>query len=75
MTRSKAPLRLLYSEAFKRQVRDLAKRYRHLRSDLQPLLEQLQSGETPGALVPGIGYTLYKVRVRNRDARRGKSGG
>jgi mRNA-degrading endonuclease RelE of RelBE toxin-antitoxin system len=25
--------------------------------------------------VPGIGYTIFKVRVRNRDANRGKRGG
>ena len=47
-TRSKALVRLLYSDAFKRQLRDLAKRYRHIRSDLQPLLEQLLAGATPG---------------------------
>jgi len=74
-TRSKAPLRLLYSDAFKRQLRDLAKRYRQIRSDLQPLLEQLLAGETPGEQVSGTGYALYKVRLRNRDALRGKSGG
>jgi len=74
-TRSKAPVRLLYSDAFKRQLRDLAKRYRHIRSDLQPLLELLLAGATPGDQVSGTGYALYKVRLPNRDARRGKSGG
>lgn len=70
-----APVRLLYSDAFKRQLRDLAKRYRGIRSDLDPLLAQLQAGETPGDQVPGTGYALYKVRVANRGAKRGKSGG
>ncbi|WP_293368086.1 type II toxin-antitoxin system RelE/ParE family toxin [Nevskia sp.] len=68
-------MRLLYSVAFKRQLHDLAKRYRNIRSDLTPTLTQLQAGETPGDQVPGTGYALYKVRIANRDARRGKSGG
>ena len=75
LTRSKALLHLGYSEAFKRQLRELAKRYEHIRSDLQPVLDQIRAGETPGTQVPGTGYTLFKVRVANRDARRGKSGG
>lgn len=68
-------MRLLYSTAFKHQLRDLAKRYRNIRSDLKSVLEQLAAGETPGDQVPKIGYTVYKVRAANRDARRGKSGG
>jgi mRNA-degrading endonuclease RelE of RelBE toxin-antitoxin system len=64
-----------FTPEFKRNLRALAKRYRHIRSDLEPILHQLQNGETPGDQIPGTGYTLYKVRVRNSDARRGKSGG
>lgn len=75
LTPGRPPVRLLYSDAFKRQLRDLAKRYRHIRADLQPVLDQLQAGDTPGDQVRGIGHVLYKVRVPNRDARRGKSGG
>lgn len=74
-TPSNVPVRLLYSGAFKRQLRELAKRYRNIRSDLAPVLAQIQVGEMPGDQVPGTGYALYKVRVANRDARRGKSGG
>lgn len=68
-------MRLIYSGAFKRQLRQLAKRYRHIHSDLQPVLDELQAGDTPGDQVPGTGYALYKVRIPNRDARRGRSGG
>lgn len=68
-------MRLVYSDAFKRQLRELSKRYRLIRSDLDPVLAQLQAGETPGDQVPGTGYALYKVRVANRHAKRGKSGG
>ena len=69
------PVRLLFSTAFKRQLRDLARRYRNIRSDLLPVLDQLLAGQTPGDQVPGTGYAIYKVRLSNRDAKRGKSGG
>ena len=64
-----------FSSAFKKQLRRLARKYRHIRSDLQPLIDTLQAGDTPGDQIQGAGHTVYKVRVRNTDARRGTSGG
>lgn len=58
-----------------REAERLSKKYRHLADDLSPLADQLQRGETPGDQIQGTGYTVYKVRLRNRDSRRGKSGG
>ena len=68
-------MKIEYTDAFKRQLRKLSRRYRHIRQDLDPLIAQLQNGTTPGNQVSGLGYTLYKARLRNRDNRRGKSGG
>ena len=56
-------------------MRRLSRKYRPIRVDVQPLIEQLEAGETPGDQLQGIGHTLYKVRVKNSDAKRGKSGG
>ena len=39
------------------------------------MARRLQDDERPGSRVPGVGYTVYKVRLPNRAARRGKSGG
>jgi mRNA-degrading endonuclease RelE of RelBE toxin-antitoxin system len=64
-----------YSDAFKRQLRRLSRKYRRIRSDVQPIITQLEAGETPGDQIQGVGHTVYKVRVRNSDAKRGKSGG
>ncbi len=64
-----------YSDAFKRQVRRLKRKYGSIRTDVQPLINQLEAGETPGDQIQGIGHTIYKVRVKNSDAKRGKSGG
>jgi len=64
-----------YSDAFKRQLKRLSRRYRHIRADVQPVIDQLEAGQTPGDQVRGLGHTLYKVRARNTSAKRGKSGG
>ena len=64
-----------YSDAFKRQLGRLSRRYRHIRADVEPIIERLSAGETPGDRIPGVGYALYKVRARNSDAARGTSGG
>jgi mRNA-degrading endonuclease RelE of RelBE toxin-antitoxin system len=63
------------SEKLKRDLRILSKRYRRIRSDVQPIVEQLQAGEMLGSQVPGVGYPIFKVRIKNSDIQKGKSGG
>lgn len=60
---------------FKRSIRTLAKRYRHIRSDVQPIIDRLQSGEVMGTQISGTEYSVFKVRVKNSDIQKGKSGG
>jgi mRNA-degrading endonuclease RelE of RelBE toxin-antitoxin system len=69
------PRDVRFTPEFKRNLRQLAKKYRHIRSDMQPVIDTLVAGELPGDQIPGIGFPVYKVRIRNTDARRGKSGG
>jgi mRNA-degrading endonuclease RelE of RelBE toxin-antitoxin system len=69
------PVNVEFTPEFKRNVRALSKKYRHVRSDVDPLIVDLQSGQLPGDQVTGTGYTIFKVRVPNRDVRKGKSGG
>jgi len=64
-----------YTPEFKRNLRRLAKKYRQIRSDLDPLLQQLQAGDLVGEPIPRLEYTLFKVRVRNRNLQKGKSAG
>ncbi len=66
---------LFYTPEFKRNVRLLSRRYRHIRSDLMPILERIQAGETPGTQIPGVRFTVFKVRAKNSDARKGSRGG
>ncbi len=64
-----------YTLEFKRNLRALAKKYPHIRSDVEPIVEGLESGEMPGDQIPGIRLTIFKVRVRNRDIQKGKRSG
>jgi mRNA-degrading endonuclease RelE of RelBE toxin-antitoxin system len=64
-----------FAPAFRQNIKRLRKRYPHIQQDIQPLIDQLGDGETPGDQVQSTGYTVYKVRLPNRDAQRGKSGG
>lgn len=60
---------------FQRKLKNLAKKYRQVPTDLQPVLKQLQHGEFLGDQIPGIGFKTMKVRIRNSDTQKGKSGG
>jgi mRNA-degrading endonuclease RelE of RelBE toxin-antitoxin system len=64
-----------YTEEFKQHVRRLGRRYRSIRQDLQSLLDRFYDGDLPGDQMTGVGHPVYKVRVKNRDAKKGKSGG
>ncbi len=72
---SASPLQVTFTPEFKRNLRQLAKKYRHIKSDLQPILDQLATGGKPGDQVPQVRYEVFKVRAKNSDALKGKSGG
>jgi mRNA-degrading endonuclease RelE of RelBE toxin-antitoxin system len=63
------------SPTFNRNLRSLAKKYRNIRNDIQPVIEQLERGELLGDKISGIRYEVFKLRVRNSDIQKGKSGG
>lgn len=60
---------------FKRNLRALAKKYRSIRSDIQPLIDQLLAGKLPGDQVPGAGLAIFKIRLQNSDIQKGKRSG
>jgi len=62
---------------YKQNLRDLSKRFRNIRTDVQPIIEQLQQGNIIGDRIAGIGeeYVVYKARVRNSNIQKGKSAG
>ncbi len=64
-----------FTSEFERRLRSLFKKYRQIRSDIQPLIEQLQAGRTPSNQISGTGTIVFKVRVKNSDTKKGKSAG
>lgn len=75
MPNDSTSVQILATSEFKRNLKILSKRYRHIRSDIQPIIDQLQLGEIIGDQIPNSPYTVFKVRVKNSDNQKGKSGG
>jgi mRNA-degrading endonuclease RelE of RelBE toxin-antitoxin system len=71
------PISIQFSPEFEKQLYKLSKRYRKIRDDIQPVILQLQEGEIIGDRLVGLGeeYQVYKVRVKNSNIQKGKSGG
>jgi mRNA-degrading endonuclease RelE of RelBE toxin-antitoxin system len=53
----------------------LARKYPAVTNTIIELMQQLSQGELLGDQVPGVEYLVYKTRLQNRSAGRGKSGG
>ena len=76
MSNNEQPInKILLTPRFKQDLRKLAKRYRLIRQDIIPLVEQLQRGETPGNRISGNKYQVIKVRLKNSNIQKGKSAG
>ena len=75
MTIERQPIQIELTPRFQRDLRTLGKRYRNIRKDIQPVIEQLQAGELPGDRIPGMEYEIFKVRIKNSDIQKGKSAG
>jgi mRNA-degrading endonuclease RelE of RelBE toxin-antitoxin system len=60
---------------FSSSIKKLAKKYRRIKHDLTELKVALESGDNPGDKLTNIGCDAYKVRIKNRDTQKGKSGG
>ncbi len=60
-----------YSENFLKEAKKLAKKYKHLKSDLQDAVKEIEEKD----LGIFIGSNLYKKRVKNSSIPTGKSGG
>lgn len=69
------PIEILLTPRFQQDLKKLAKRYRSIRQDITPLIEQLQRGQTPGDLILGNQYRVIKVRLKNSNIEKRKSAG
>jgi len=60
---------------FVKELRRLAKKFPQVVAQVDGLIDELQQDECPGDKIPQVGYDVYKVRLANPSAARGKSGG
>ena len=67
--------RVQIAEAFNKELRRLARKYPSVADSVYTLIEQLEADERPGARLARLRNTVYKVRLPNRSASRGTSGG
>ena len=69
------PIQIALTPRFQKELRILSKRYRHIRSDLQSIIQELEVGNLLGEQISGVNLPLFKVRVKNSDIQKGKSAG
>jgi mRNA-degrading endonuclease RelE of RelBE toxin-antitoxin system len=67
--------KVVLAPRFRSDAKQLKKRFPRVMQDLDPLLNQLTRSDIPGDRIQGLPYRVYKVRVKNSDSQRGKSGG
>jgi len=70
-----SPVLVSFTTRFEKDIRRLAKRYRSINEDIQGLIQQLEGGELPGEQIPNFEKAVFKVRVKDSDIQKGKSGG
>jgi mRNA-degrading endonuclease RelE of RelBE toxin-antitoxin system len=68
-------VKVIESDEFVKDIKKLGKRYRSVKQDVRSLVAQLEVGETPGDIITGTKYPVYKVRVKNSDNNKGQSSG
>ena len=64
-----------FTSETKSSLKVLSKKYPRIYSDVQPIIDQLKSGDIIGDQIPGTQYTVFKVRVKNSDTQKGKRSG
>lgn len=58
-----------------RDIKHLKRKYPAVTGQVRKLIDQIENDERPGDKISGVGFDVYKVRLPNPSAQRGKSGG
>ena len=66
---------VLTADEFDRDVKRLRRKYRRIAEDIRGLLEDFERLGIHGDRIRGLPRSVRKVRLTNRSANRGKSGG
>lgn len=62
-------------QKFRRRLKRLRRKYPAVTVEVSKLVTELENDKRPGFKLAGFGFDLYKVRLPNPSAQRGKSGG
>jgi mRNA-degrading endonuclease RelE of RelBE toxin-antitoxin system len=63
------------SRVFQKRLDHYMRKFPAVLEEVESLIDQLEQDERPGDKVPKVGYDVYKVRVKNPSAKKGKRGG
>jgi mRNA-degrading endonuclease RelE of RelBE toxin-antitoxin system len=66
--------RPIFGETFERNIKRLKKRYPHVKDEVREAIDFILKNPTLAPVIPND-FGMRKLRLPNRDARRGKSGG
>ena len=69
------PTRVNIPPEANKDLKHLKRKYPAVISQIRKLVQRLEADERPGDKIAGVGYDVYKVRLPNPSAQRGKSGG
>lgn len=69
------PTRVDFSIHFQKSLKKLARKYPSVVPELETLVAELKNDQRLGDQIPNLGYQVYKVRLKNPSASKGKSGG
>src|SRR4030042_3528630 len=61
--------------SFEKAVKELAKKYRNLKKDLEQIIKSMEKDPYFGVAIPGYEGVVWKLRIANTSAKRGKQGG
>ncbi len=66
-----------FADEFEKELYRLSKKYRHIKKDIKPIIDELEQGNLSGNRLSGFGSDIYiyKVRLKNSNVKKGKSGG
>lgn len=65
---------IVFAQSFKRSIKRLEKRFRHVKSDVHLAIQVLLQNPKLVVAIPG-GSGIRKIRLQNSDLTKGKSGG
>ena len=68
-------IQVRFTSNFKKNLTILAKKYRQIRYDIEPTINEIRKGNFLGDQIPRTNYTVLKVRIKNSNIKKGKSSG